>query len=89
MPHRSVCGYAVTHNDERAMPHMSATGVSGLDLYAVDQNGWERYVPGKFDWTKQDTVYAVFQPEPVAILLGKDMSFGCTFLCITECLSWK
>ena len=56
--------YAVTHNDERAMPHMPATGVSGLDLYAVDQNGWERYVPGKFDWTKQDTVYAVFQPEP-------------------------
>ena len=56
--------YAVTHNDERAMPHMPATGVSGLDLYAVDQNGWERYVPGKFYWTKQDTVYAVFQPEP-------------------------
>ena len=25
----------------------------------------------------------------IAILLGKDMSFGCTFLCITECLSWK
>ena len=46
------------------MPHMPATGVTGLDLYAVDQNGWERYVPGKFDWTKQDTVYAVFQPEP-------------------------
>ena len=81
--------YAVTHNDERAMPHMPATGVSGLDLYAVDQNGWERYVPGNSTGRSRIPSMPCSNRNRIAILLGKDMSFGCTFLCITECLSWK
>lgn len=31
-----------------AMPHMPATGVSGVDLYATDKNGRQRWCAGKY-----------------------------------------
>ncbi len=37
-----------------AMPHMPSTGVSGVDLYAIDQDGRERWCAGKYHFT--DTV---------------------------------
>lgn len=37
-----------------AMPHMPSTGVSGVDLYAIDQNGRERWCAGKYHFA--DTV---------------------------------
>lgn len=56
--------YVVTDNAERAMPHMPATGVSGVDLYAVDRDGREHYVPCKFNWSNRDTIQALFRPAP-------------------------
>lgn len=45
--------YGVTSN-RHAMPHMPATGVSGVDLYAVSSDGEERWCAGKYAF--QDTV---------------------------------
>lgn len=39
----------------QALPHMPATGVSGLDLYAIDSDGnWQRCVTGNYSF--RDTV---------------------------------
>lgn len=55
--------YRLTKNDERSMSHMPATGVSGLDLYAVDRHGREEYVPRRIDWSNADTIYCEFRPK--------------------------
>ncbi|PXX21669.1 lysophospholipase L1-like esterase [Arenibacter sp. ARW7G5Y1] len=34
-----------------AMPHFSATGVSGVDMYSVNKNGGWNWVPGKYSFT--------------------------------------
>lgn len=44
--------YTVTKG--HAMPHMPATGVSGVELYTKDRHGAEVWVPGKYAF--QDTV---------------------------------
>lgn len=44
--------YVVT--DGHAMPHMPATGVSGVDLYATDTNGQQRWCAAKYAF--RDTV---------------------------------
>ncbi|HEU4632793.1 MAG TPA: SGNH/GDSL hydrolase family protein [Flavisolibacter sp.] len=41
-------------NGEIAMPHMPATGVSGVDLYAMDENGNFQWAPGRFRF--KDTI---------------------------------
>jgi lysophospholipase L1-like esterase len=41
-----------------SMPHMPTTGVSGVDLYAIDNNKKEYWVPGKFLF--KDTIEYVF-----------------------------
>lgn len=56
--------YTVTGNDERAMHHMPSTGVSGLDLYAVDREGNEQYVSRSADWSGRDTICYRFSPKP-------------------------
>ncbi len=56
--------YTLIHSDERAMEHMPATGVSGLDLYARDRGGREQYVARSADWSSPDTVYYQFRPRP-------------------------
>ncbi len=47
-----VIRYVVTGNN--SMPHMPATGVSGVDLYARDVNGEWRWAGGKFSFS--DTI---------------------------------
>ena len=56
--------YRVTRNQERAMDHMPATGVSGLDLYAFDRHGRETHVARRVDWSNADTIYYEFRPQP-------------------------
>ncbi|MFO0977439.1 MAG: SGNH/GDSL hydrolase family protein [Planctomycetaceae bacterium] len=65
--------YAVT-SENLAMPHMPATGVSGLDLYARDEDGswkWVAVLPPKSKMTKTKLVsglrpglrdYAIYLP---------------------------
>lgn len=48
-----------------AMPHMPATGVSGLDLYRMDVDGRLQYVKGKFPWNFKDTCIYTFLPAPL------------------------
>lgn len=43
-----------------AMPHMPATGVTGVDLYTYDRNGKEIYVSGKYQF--KDTVTFTYSP---------------------------
>jgi lysophospholipase L1-like esterase len=53
---RIVVQYAVSQN--LSMPHMPTTGVSGVDLYAINKNGKEFWVPGRFSF--KDTIEYVF-----------------------------
>lgn len=43
-----------TVNKRHAMPHMPATGVTGVDLYTADRNGDEIWLAGKYSF--KDTV---------------------------------
>ena len=43
-----------TVNKRHAMPHMPATGVTGVDLYTTDRNGDEIWLAGKYSF--KDTV---------------------------------
>lgn len=45
-----------------AMSHMPATGVSGVDLYAVDQRGGYHFLNREFDDSDRDTVCYTFHP---------------------------
>lgn len=52
-----------TVSERQAMPHMPATGVSGVDLYTHDKDGNEIYLAGKYSF--KDTV--TFHYNPVGI----------------------
>ena len=52
-----------TVSERQSMPHMPATGVSGVDLYTHDRNGNEIYLAGKY--TFKDTV--TFRYAPIEI----------------------
>jgi len=45
-----VVRYVVQNKGSFAMSHMPATGVSGIDLYAIDHNGNWTWAPGKFSF---------------------------------------
>jgi lysophospholipase L1-like esterase len=47
-----------TVHEDLAMPHMPATGVSGVDLYAAGTNGQTYWLPGKFQF--KDTIEYVY-----------------------------
>ena len=51
-----------TVKDAHAMPHMPATGVSGLDLYALDKDGQWEWASGKFSFG--DTITYHFRSLP-------------------------
>lgn len=53
-----------TVKTSHAMPHMPATGVSGVDMYSYDKNGNEVWVPGKYSF--RDTVTYKFTPIDIA-----------------------
>ena len=57
-PCEPVVRYAVGRR--YAMPHMPATGVSGVDLYTYDRNGREIYLAGKYQF--KDTVTYTYAP---------------------------
>ncbi|MCD7935476.1 MAG: SGNH/GDSL hydrolase family protein [Tannerellaceae bacterium] len=44
------------------MPHMPATGVSGIDLYAIDSDGQQRHLAGDFSF--KDTITYHFKHIP-------------------------
>lgn len=57
-------------NEELALPHMPATGVSGVDLYARDENGRWRYVQGN------KPKASMFEGEIIAGLNPGDREFA-------------
>ena len=54
----------ILSNKDFSMPHMPATGESGLDLFAMDVNGNWSWAPGKYHFG--DTCSYVFSPLLVA-----------------------
>lgn len=78
--------YGVSSKSNFAMPHMPATGVSGVDLYAIDYGGRWVWAPGKYHFG--DTItYTFSNLEP-----GKeknDMPFEYRlFLPLYNTVSW-
>lgn len=53
---RIVVRYGI--RGKRQMPHMPATGVSGVDLYGIDKNGQWYWLPGRFSFG--DTIQYTF-----------------------------
>jgi lysophospholipase L1-like esterase len=54
--------YTVSRPKHLGMPHMSPTGVSGLDLYAVDKNGGWQWCGGRYSFG--DTITYRFTSLP-------------------------
>ena len=52
-----------------AMPHMPATGVSGLDLFTYNRHGKEVWLPGKYSF--KDTVTYTYGPIEIANVKSK------------------
>jgi lysophospholipase L1-like esterase len=62
-----------TVSGKHALPHMSATGVSGVDLYAVTTNGEQKWCAGRFSFG--DTIVYSFkniEPNDQFHKLGRD-----------------
>lgn len=67
-----------------AMSHMPATGKSGVDLYAIDQDGDWRYLFGKYNFA--DTVSYTYKE-----IIGADTDYGYEyrlFLPLYNTVSW-
>jgi lysophospholipase L1-like esterase len=45
-----IVRYVVQNKNNFGMPHMPPTGVSGVDLYAIDQSGKWVWAPGKYSF---------------------------------------
>ena len=68
-----------------SMPHMPATGVSGIDLYATDNNGQERWCVGQY--VMQDTITYDFSGLSYATKTGKGFEYQ-LFLPLYNSVSW-
>ena len=68
-----------------SMPHMPATGVSGIDLYATDNNGQERWCVGQY--VMQDTITYDFSGPSYAAKTGKGFEYQ-LFLPLYNSVSW-
>ena len=68
-----------------SMPHMPATGVSGIDLYATDNNGQERWCVGQY--VMQDTITYDFSGLSYAAKTGKGFEYQ-LFLPLYNSVSW-
>ena len=68
-----------------SMPHMPATGVSGIDLYATDNNGQERWCVGRY--VMQDTITYDFSGLSYAAKTGKSCEYQ-LFLPLYNSVSW-
>src|SRR6185312_3848447 len=61
-----IVRYVATNKTNYGMPHMPATGVSGVDLYAIDQSGKWVWAPGKFSFGDTITYHFVnMKVDPV------------------------
>lgn len=65
------------------MPHMPATGVSGIDLYATDNNGQERWCVGRY--VMQDTITYDFSGLSYAAKPEKVLNINYFYLFTTVC----
>lgn len=68
-----------------AMPHMPATGVSGLDLYTYDKHGEELWLPGKYSF-KDTVTYTYSSIDPVNVR-GKSRIYN-LFLPLYNGVEW-
>ncbi|MCC8172355.1 MAG: SGNH/GDSL hydrolase family protein [Parabacteroides sp.] len=68
-----------------AMPHMPATGVSGVDLYATDANGRSRWCAGKYAFG--DTVTYTYDGLTYATERAKGYEYR-LFLPLYNTVSW-
>jgi hypothetical protein len=81
-----VVRYGVASKGNFAMPHMPATGVSGVDLYAIDHSGNWVWAPGKY--TFSDTItYQFSNIEVDQQSKGRDGEFR-LFLPLYNAVSW-
>ena len=67
------------------MPHMPATGVSGIDLYATDNNGQERWCAGNY--SMGDTIVYNFRGLSYAAKSGNGFEYQ-LFLPLYNSVSW-
>src|SRR5690606_29514199 len=78
--------YGVASKGNFAMPHMPATGVSGVDLYAIDHSGNWRWAPAKYHFS--DTItYQYANIEVDRQFKGRDCEFR-LFLPLYNAVSW-
>lgn len=78
--------YAVTKKNNYGMPHMPATGVSGVDLYALDHSGKWVWAPGQYQFS--DTI--TYQFNNIVVdnqFKGRDCEFR-LFLPLYNAVSW-
>lgn len=81
-----VVRYGVTSKGNFAMPHMPATGVSGVDLYAIDHSGNWMWAPAKYHFS--DTItYQYANIEVDRQFKGRDCEFR-LFLPLYNAVSW-
>lgn len=78
--------YGVSSKNNLDAPHMPATGVSGVDLYAIDHNGKWVWAPGEYRFS--DTIsYDFSNLEVDRQFKGKDYEFR-LFLPLYNTVSW-
>ncbi len=81
-----VVRYVVKQKGSFAMNHMPATGVSGIDLYAVDHNGKWVWAPGRFSFG--DTIeYRFSNLEADHVFTGRDCEYR-LFLPLYNAVQW-
>lgn len=81
-----VVRYIATNKGNYAMPHMPATGVSGVDLYAIDHNGKWVWAPGRY--TFGDTITYRFSNMVVDTVFRNRNSEFRLFLPLYNGVSW-
>lgn len=69
----------------RAMPHMPATGVSGVDLYARGENGENFWCAGNYSFG--DTIVYHFQKLTYRVRHGKGYEY-CLYLPLYNSVKW-
>ncbi|MEO6229544.1 MAG: SGNH/GDSL hydrolase family protein [Ferruginibacter sp.] len=81
-----IIKYVVQNKGRFAMNHMPATGVSGIDLYAIDHNGKWVWAQGKFNF--DDTIeYHFSNLEVDHVFAGRDCEFR-LFLPLYNKVEW-
>ena len=81
-----VVRYVVQNKGSFAMNHMPATGVSGIDLYAIDHNGKWVWAQGRFSFG--DTIeYQFSNLEVDHVFAGRDCEYR-LFLPLYNAVQW-